>query len=137
MAGYDYRAVLSIVQDALIEKAAREMQASPALATAEAEIAATVSGAVLPGLRGFLSQLDELQSIWLAPGNDIQGKIIAAAMQGQPLAGYSPVVWAQWGEVLKALQAFLDLELDIMLPDGSTLTTTPRNVLLTRYVALG
>ena len=135
MAGYDYRAVISIVQDALIEKAAREMQSSPALATAEAEIAATVSSAVLPGLRGFLAQLDELQAIWTAPGNDIAGKIGAAAMAGHPLAGYPAGVWVLWGEVLKALQVFLDTELTITMPDASTVTTTPRNVLLTRYVA--
>ena len=51
MAGYDYRAVISVVTDALVEKAAREMQATPAAATAEAEIVATVNGAVLPGLQ--------------------------------------------------------------------------------------
>lgn len=138
MAGYDYRQVISIVTDALVEKAAREMQATPAAATAEAEIVATVNGAVLPGLRGFLTQLAELQAIWTAPGNNIQGKIIAAAQAGQPLAGYSPLVWAQWGEVLKALLVFLETPIDILLPDGqTTITTTPKNVLLTRYVAEG
>jgi hypothetical protein len=40
-----------------------------------------------------------------------------------------------WGEVLKALQVFLDTELTITMPDTSTITTTPHNVLLTRYVA--
>lgn len=134
MAGYDYRLISSIVTNALMEKAAREMASTPGAATAEAEIAATVSAVTLPGLRSFLNQAEGLAAIWNAPGNDIQGKIMAAAQGGQNLAGYPPAVWALWGETLVRLLAYLGTEQEITLPDGTVKTTTPKDVLLTRYV---
>lgn len=130
----DYRMIINEVRAALEEKAAREMYGGAAATTAEQEIANRVTLEVLPGLRGMLTMLGELQEIWLAPGNEIQGKIAKAAVGGAPLAGYSPASWLAWGAVLTALQAFLGTEIEFVLPDGSTAKVTPKNVLLTRYV---
>jgi len=130
----DYRMIINEVRAALEEKAAREMYGGAAATTAEQEIVNRVMLEVLPGLRGMLTMLGELQEIWLTPGNDIQGKITAAAAAGTALAGYSPASWLAWGAVLTALQAFLATEIEFTLPDGSTAAMTPKNVLLTRYV---
>ena len=129
----DYRMIINEVRAALEEKAAREMYGSAAATTAEQEIANGVMLELLPGLRGMLAMLGEMQEIWLAPGNDINGKIAAAAATGTPLAGYSPATWLAWGAVLTALQSFLVTEIEFTLPDGSTAAMTPKNVLLTRY----
>lgn len=130
----DYRMIINEVRAALEEKAAREMYGGATATTAEQEIANSVMLEVLPGLRGMLTMLGEMQEIWLAPGNDINGKIAAAATTGTTLAGYSPDAWLAWGAVLTALQAFLVTEIEFILPDGSTAAMTPKNVLLTRYV---
>jgi len=130
----DYRMIINEVRAALEEKAARELYGGATATTAEQEIANRVMLEVLPGLRGMLTMLGELQEVWLAPGNEIQTKIGAAAAAGQPLAGYSPASWLAWGAVLTALQAFLNMQIDYTLPDGSTVTVTPKNVLLTRYI---
>jgi hypothetical protein len=130
----DYRMIINEVRAALEEKAAREMYGGTAATTAEQEIANRVMLEVLPGLRGMLAMLNELQEVWLAPGNEIQGKIAKAAEGGAPLAGYAPSAWLAWGAVLTALQMFLGTEIEFALPDGSTAKITPKNVLLTRYI---
>jgi len=130
----DYRTIINEVRAALEEKAAREMYGGATATTAEQEIANRVTLEVLPGLRGMLTMLNEMQEIWLAPGNDISGRIAAAAAAGATLAGYSPAAWLAWGAMLTALQAFLATEIEFTLPDGSTVVMTPKNVLLTRYV---
>lgn len=132
----DYRLIINEVRAALEEKAARELYNTPA-ATAEQEIADRVMGEALPTLRGALTMLGELQQVWLAPGNNIQGKILMAAQSGQPLVGYSPAAWLAWGAVLNSLLTFLDTPVEFMLPDGSTVEITPKNALLTRYTKEG
>lgn len=130
----DYRMIINEVRAALEEKAAREMYGSTAATTAEQEIVNRIMLEVLPGLRGMLTMLGELQEVWLAPGNEIQAKIVKAAEGGAPLAGYSPASWLAWGAVLTSLQMFLNTEIEFILPDGSTVKVTPKNVLLTRYM---
>lgn len=132
----DYRMIINEVRAALEEKAARELY-NTAAATAEQEIADRVMGEALPTLRSALTMLGELQQVWLAPGNDITGKIFTAAGNSQTLAGYSPTAWLAWGAVLTSLLAFLDVPVEFTLPDNSTVEITPRNALLTRYVKEG
>jgi hypothetical protein len=130
----DYRLIINEVRAALEEKAARELyNTAPAGQSAEQELADRVIGEALPTLRAMLTMLAELQQIWLAPGNDVPGKIAAAAGAGQPLAGYSPTAWLAWGAVLTALFVFLDTPITYTLPDATEITLTPRNALLTRY----
>lgn len=88
---------------------------------------------VLPQLEALLFVLVRLKTIWNTPQNAIPAKIAAAAQASQSLGGYSPHDWVLWGETLLALDVFLDTEITITMPDGSTETVTPRNVLLTRY----
>lgn len=88
---------------------------------------------VLPQLEAMLVTLGKLRKIWNTPQNAIPAKIVAAAMAGQPLGGYSPADWVRWGEALLALDEFLATEITITLPDGTTETVTPESVLLTRY----
>jgi hypothetical protein len=102
--------------------------------SAEEEIAQTVIGSILPSLRTMLEALTSLSQVWNTPGNDIPAKIMAAAQAGQPLAGYSPNTWAEWGQVFLAVEEFLDTPTTVALPDGSTLNTTPRAALQKRYV---
>lgn len=134
----DYRLIINEVRAALEEKAARELyNTAPAGTTAEQEIADRVMGEALPSLRSALTMLGELQQVWLAPGNDIVGKIGTAAANNQTLAGYSPAAWLAWGAVLTALQVFLETPVEYTLPDNSTVQITPKNALLTRYTKVG
>lgn len=91
---------------------------------------------VLPQLEALLFVLVRLKTIWNTPQNAIPAKIAAAAQASQSLGGYSPQDWVRWGETLLALDVFLDTEITITMPDGSTETVTPRNVLLTRYTPM-
>ena len=102
--------------------------------SAEEEIAYMVVYVILPGLREQLAQIDSLSQTWNTPGNDIPQKIIAAAMAGQPLAGYSPDDWARWGQTFLGVQTDLDAPRTITLPSGATENNTERAVLQRRYV---
>ena len=134
----DYRMIINEVRAALEEKAARELyNTARAGTTAEQEIADRVMGEALPTLRSALTMLGELQQVWLAPGNDIMGKIATAAGNNQALAGYSPVSWLAWGAVLTALQVFLETPVEYTLPDDTVVSMTPKNALLTRYTKEG
>ena len=92
--------------------------------TAEQEIAETVMSEILPSLRKLLAGLHAMQEVWLV--NGIAAKIEAAAVAGEPLAGYAPSVWVAWGTVFTETLAFLDVPI-------ASLDKTPRQVLLTRY----
>ena len=102
--------------------------------SAEEEIAYSVIFEILPALRQFLALLDSTSQTWNTPGNDIPQKIVAAAMAGQPLAGYSPDDWARWGQTFLGLQTDLDAPRMVVLPSGPTEDTTQRAVLQRRYV---
>ena len=130
MANYDYRMIYGIVREALEEKAARELGGSGATSAA-GEIAAKTME-LFAALRNAYLLMGEINEIWLA--NDISGQIVAAALAGVPLAGYSPDVWARWGAILPGIQTFLNTEYATQLPDGSTSAETPRQTLMRRYV---
>lgn len=105
-------------------------------ASAEDTISRTVIHTVLPALEDLLVTLGRLQKVWNTPQNGIPAKIMAAAQAGQPLGGYSPSDWARWGQTLLALDAFLQVPIEMQLPDGSTEEATPESVLLTRYTPM-
>ena len=126
----DYRMIINEVRAALEEKAARELYGTPQ-GTAEQEIANRVMNSLFPALRTALTEMTEINEIWIA--NDLSDKITAAALAGEPLAGYSPAAWATWGQILPYVVAFLTTEYTAQLPDGSTKTETPKQTLMRRY----
>ena len=102
--------------------------------SAEDTIARQVVHEVLPGLEDLLFLLARLQRVWRTPGNNIPGKIVAAAKADVPLGGYSAADFARWGQGLEKLQVALSESFTIVLPDGSTEDTTLEDLLLTKYV---
>lgn len=127
---YDSRTVLNIVRTALEEKAQRDLGGTGNVTAAHEVADKTMTLFVM--LRDAYLLMGEVNEIWLA--NDISAQVIAAAQAGQPLAGYSPMAWAQWGAILPAVQAFMNASYAAMLPDGTTNTETPRQTLMRRYV---
>lgn len=125
----DYRMIINEVRAALEEKAAREMYTVGGNTAAD-EIA-TKTMELFTALRNGYLLMGEINEIWLA--NDISGQIVTAAQSGETLAGYSPAVWARWGALLPAVQAFLNADYAATLPDGSISTETPRQTLMRRY----
>lgn len=100
---------------------------------AEEGIPRAVIYEVLPQLDALLLVLIGLQKRWNNPQNGIPAKIVAAALAGQALGGYSPADWARWGQALMALNTFLATPVTIQLPDGSTETATPEQILTASY----
>lgn len=88
---------------------------------------------VLPQLEKLLLVLVGLQKKWNNPQNEIPQKIVAAALAGQSLGGYSPADWVRWGETLLALNVFLATPITFTLPDGSDVTATPEDILTASY----
>ena len=103
-------------------------RAASGLVTAEQEIAARVQQQVLPALRTELKELGDLQQVWLV--NGIEAKVAAAALAGEPLAGYSAADWATWGEVLRQLMTWLNT------PITELGGMTPGQALIKRYTAV-
>lgn len=126
----DYRMIISEVRSALEEKAARELYGSAAASGVETELANMIV-TLFVSLRAAYAQMNEINEIWLA--NDMSERIVAAALAGEPLAGYSAETWATWGGILPAAMGFLVGPYATQMPDGSTRTETPKQVLLRRY----
>lgn len=109
---------------------------------AEVEIAATVTGEILPQLRSALLALSALKMAWYA--NEIPAAIdaalaaqaeIAAATEEEPttatvadtlIAGLPVSAWLAWGAVLNSLEVWLNTPLDGLM-------TTPTAILMKRY----
>ena len=126
----DYRMIINEVRAALEEKAAREMYEGAATGGVEAELASMIMS-LFVGLRAAYAQMNEINDVWLA--NGMSERIVAAAQAGEPLAGYSVEAWATWGAILPVAMGFLTGSYVAQLPDGSTRTETPKQVLLRRY----
>lgn len=93
----------------------------------EVELASKITGEILPGMRRLFSTMSAMQVDWQDNG---MGDIIAqAAASQQPVAGFAPEVWAQWGETFAAWQAWMETE------NAALAGETPRSVLMRRYVA--
>jgi hypothetical protein len=113
---------------------------------AEVEIAATVTGEILPQLRSALLALSALKMAWYA--NDIPAAIdaalaaqaaIAAATEEEPtaatvadtlIAGLPVSAWIAWGAVLQGLEVWLNTPIE-------GLNTTPTAILAKRYTRRG
>lgn len=113
---------------------------------AEVEIAATVTGEILPQLRSALTALSSLKMAWYA--NEIPAAIdaaqaaaaeIAAATEEEPttlteadtlIAGLPVSAWIAWGAVLSGLETWLSTPLE-------GLNVTPTAVLAKRYTRKG
>ena len=94
--------------------------------TAEEELAQRVQDVVLPTLRQQLTQLSELQTIWIV--NGIEDKIEAAVVAQETIAGYTAADWYAWGEALRQLQTMISTPIEAL--GGATLA----QVLIKRYV---
>lgn len=96
---------------------------------AEVEIAATVTGALLPQLREALLALQALKMAWYA--NGIPEMIESATADSEALiAGFPAATWAAWGTVFTSLEEWLNTP----LPDTKL---TPLAVLSRRYTRRG
>ena len=95
----------------------------------EIELAAKITGEILPGMRKLFSEMSAMQIDW--QDNGMVDIIALAAASQQPVAGFAPEVWAQWGATFAAWQAWMETENDAL--NGET----PRSVLVRRYVAQG
>ena len=130
MTNYDPREVATLVRDALAIKQQMEAGITPDSETVEQEIARRTL-ALLRALRDCSLEMIDINRAW--DTNDISPAIVAAAMAGGTLAGYSPAVWAQWGAILPRVMAFMAAEYAAAMPDGTTRTETPDQTLQRRY----
>lgn len=130
----DYTMIRNVVNRALEQMAAREMVGTGNLA-AEQEIAGAVVEDLFPTLRDAFARMVTINETWLA--NEIGEKIGAAALGGEPLAGYSAEAWAVWGQLLPHVMAFLVTPFAVTLPDGTVREETLKSVVMKRYIKEG
>lgn len=110
-------------QEAQLAMAAMEASEKPI----EAELAARITGEILPQLRTLFASMTAMQLDWQDNG---MSTIIAQAAQAQEnIVGFSPSIWAMWGATFQEFQTWLETENDAL---GGT---RPRTVLMRRYVA--
>ena len=113
----------STEREARLAMAATEASEKPI----EVELAAKITGEILPGMRKLFSEMSAMQVDWQDNG---MGDIIAQAAASQKtVAGFAPEVWAQWGATFAAWQAWMETANTELNGD------TPRSVLVRRYVA--
>lgn len=125
----DRRIILNEINAAFDAQAALQAQQSGGQPV-EAELAAMI-GQLFTGLRQSLALMTEINDVWQA--NGMTARIANAAQTGAALAGYSPADWATWGAITPRVMEFLGAEYSAQMPDGTTVTETPRTVLLRRY----
>jgi serine phosphatase RsbU (regulator of sigma subunit) len=130
----DYTLIRNVVNRALEQMAAREM-ASGGQLSAEQKIADQVVSDLFPTLAEKFGQMLLINERWVA--NAVGDKIVAAASQGQRLAGYEPAAWAVWGQLLPHVMAFLELPFEVTLPDGTVSQMTLKNAVMTDYLKEG
>ena len=93
----------------------------------EAELAARITGELLPKLRELFAAMSAMQLAW--QDNEMSAIIESAAESQESVVGFSPDTWATWGATFQALQAWLETE-NLALGGAK-----PRTVLMRRYVA--
>ena len=93
----------------------------------EVELAAKITGEILPGMRKLFATMSAMQVDW--QDNDMAGIIAEASSSQQAVAGFAPEVWAQWGATFTAWQAWMETA------NAALNGETPRSVLVRRYVA--
>ncbi len=93
----------------------------------EAELAAKITGELLPKLRELFAAMTAMQLAW--QDNEMSAIIADAAQAQTAIVGFSPETWALWGETFNALQGWLETE------NAALGGVKPRTVLMRRYVA--
>ena len=93
----------------------------------EAELAARITGELLPKLRELFAAMSAMQLAW--QDNEMSAIIESAAESQESVVGFSPDTWATWGATFQALQAWLETE------NPALGGAKPRTVLMRRYVA--
>lgn len=96
--------------------------------TAEEEIAARAQALIRSNLRGDFTELLALQRLWTT--NGMEAKITAAAQGNTTLVGYSPAVWALWGEVLRQFITWFETENPALVTLGGS---TPEAAVFTNW----
>ena len=129
----DRRVILNEINAAFDAKAMLEAQQAGEQPV-EVEVAGKI-GQLFAALRGAFTLMGEINEIWAA--NDMTQRIVAAAMAGETLAGYSPATWATWGAITPRITGFIATEYVAQMPDSTTRTETPKTVLLRRYTQEG
>ena len=113
----------STEREARLAMAAMEASEKPI----EVELAAKITGEILPGMRKLFATMSAMQVDW--QDNDMAGIIAEASSSQQAVAGFAPEVWAQWGATFTAWQAWMETA------NAELNGETPRSVLMRRYVA--
>ena len=102
---------------------------------AEEEIAKKVIYRIMPDLRKLLAQIRSLSVAWNTPANGIPLKIEAAHAAGQPLAGFDPHAWDEWGQTFLAIMTMIETPNTIQYSTDppTTAQMSAAAVLETRY----
>ena len=103
--------------------------------SAEEEIARKVIYKIMPDLRNLLAQVRDLSAAWNTPANDIPAKIEAAHAAGQPLAGFDPHAWDEWGQTFLGIMTMIEIPNAIQYSTDPPTTTqkSAAEVVSTRY----
>ena len=103
--------------------------------SAEEEIARKVIYRIMPDLRKLLAQVRSLSVAWNTPANGIPAKIAGAHAAGQPLAGYDPHAWDEWGQTFLAIMTMIEASNTIQYSTEpvTTVQKSAAEVLETRY----
>lgn len=99
--------------------------------SAEEEIAARAQALIRSNLRGDFTELLALQRLWTT--NGMEAKIIAAAQGETTLVGYSPAVWALWGEVLRQFITWFETPNPALVALGGS---TPEAAVFTNWTTV-
>ena len=102
---------------------------------AEEEIARKVIYKIMPDLRNLLAQVRDLSAAWSTPANDIPAKIEAAHAAGQPLAGFDPHDWDEWGQTFLGIMTMIEVSNTIYYSTTppTTAQKSAAEVVSTRY----
>jgi len=96
--------------------------------SAEEEIAARAQALIRSNLRADFTELLALQRLWIT--NGMEAKIATAAQNSETLVGYSPAVWALWGEVLRQFILWFETENAALVALGGS---TPEAAVFTNW----
>ena len=120
MAGYDYRQVISIVTDALVQQAAQQMGEDANNLPLFVELEQHVRS-IVPSVQTIYDTLATVERIWQANGADL---ILAATDANAAPLGQGTVTAAQWREfqrIFKALNEWIMTPVVLSTdPEGTT-----------------
>lgn len=103
--------------------------------SAEEEIARKVVYKIMVDLRTLLSLVRDLSIAWGTPANDIPAKIAAAHAVGEPLAGFDPHAWDEWGQTFMTIMTMIEMPNTIQYSTSppTTAQKSAADVVGTRY----